>query len=143
MSDSSTSSYELAQIVQHNLTHHHLWTGLRLETLTLPSDPNSPREYTVCTGVPREQLHPDDPPVVPEDAPRSREWVLPVKTDEKWSIREWAEIFAAIKAVDDGTSNNGGSSSSNLSRVIMASVTNDGTVVYYFVNKGITKPRKN
>jgi tRNA-splicing endonuclease subunit Sen15 len=151
MSDSSTNSYELAQIVQHNLTHHHLWTGLRLETLTLPADPsnsNTRREYTVCTGVPREQLHPDDAPVEPEGAPRLREWVLPVKTDQKWSIREWAEIFAAIKEVDNGgdsdtNGNSSSSGSSNLSRVIMAAVTNDGTVVYYFVNKGITKPRKN
>lgn len=140
-SDSNTS-HELAQIVQHNLTHHHLWTGLQLETLTIRSSPDPTitdgEKYTLCTGVPREQLHPDDVPLQLNNDNESgnssyrREWVLPVKTDQQWSIREWAEMFAAIEKID-----------SNVPRIVMAAVTNDGTVVYYFVNRGITKPRKN
>lgn len=118
---------QLASIVKSNLTHQHLWTSLSLSKVTL-ADGSS---YTLCTGIPPDQLHPDD--VIDKSAKKlPLEWVLPVTTEQKWSIREWAEVFAGIEKVQTG-----------VTRVVMACVTVDGTVVYYFVNKGITKPRKN
>lgn len=130
---SSGSVKELAALVQHNLTHHHLWTQLRLEEVNLPDN----KTYTLCTGVPPEQLHPDD--VIEDSTKLPREWVLPVNTQQQWSIREWAEVFKGIdervKAMQ--------SDQPKVNRVVMACATNDGTIVYYFVNRGITKPRKN
>lgn len=114
-------STELAGIVSHNLIYHHLWTGLETRILELPSG----ESFTVCTGVPPEQLHPDDENV-------GTEWVVPTKTSGKCSIRQLVDIFKGIEKV-----------SANIKRVVMASVTDDGTIVYYFVNSGITKPRKN
>lgn len=128
-----SSCRELAATVQHNLTHHHLWTKLALEDVNLPNN----KTYTLCTGIPPEQLHPDD--VVDDATNLPREWVLPVSTLQQWSIREWAEVFSGI---DEKTSKNT-QLLSPVKRIVMAAVTNDGTIVYYFVNRGITKPRKN
>lgn len=136
--DESASIKELAAIVQHNLTHHHLWTQLSLETVNLSDN----QTYTLCTGVPPEQLHPDDEVENPQKLPS--EWVLPVNTLQQWSIREWAEVFSGIdEKLHTDARNDDSKPVQNVKRVVMAAVTNDGTVVYYFVNRGITKPRKN
>lgn len=132
-SPSYGSVKELAALVQHNLTHHHLWTKLSLEEVNLPDN----KTFTLYTGVPPEQLHPDD--VFEDPANLPREWVLPVNTQQQWSIREWAEVFEGIDERVKGSDGDG----PKVNRVVMACATNDGTIVYYFVNRGITKPRKN
>lgn len=182
-SSSKSPATDIASTVLHNLTYHHLWTNLTLEPINLPNN----RTCTLCTGIPPEQLHPDDGVVVADGSesakskpsteitesasstesaaptteniestesteitksPNSialvqREWVIPVETHKKWSIKEWAEIFQGIDERLKSSPTLAGTFSGQVNRLVMACLTNDGTIVYYFVNRGVTKPKKN
>ena len=75
-----------------------------------------------------------------EDVPVEREWVLPTHLREKWSLRRFAEVFDAIGEVPPGGKEGkrrGGK------RVLLATVADDSTIVYYIVHDGIVKPRQN
>lgn len=88
------------------------------------------------------------------------EWVLPAHLREKWSLRKMAEVFDGISHVppDDTfskqASDNSITASSNVSnppnekwrstkRVVLATVSDDSTVVYYIMHDGLVKPRQN
>lgn len=77
-----------------------------------------------------------------------REWVLPTHLLEKWSLRKFAEVFDGVgeePPEDDGRQvreevkgkRRGGK------RVLLATLGDDSTVVYYIVHDGIVKPRQN
>lgn len=82
-----------------------------------------------------------------------REWVLPTHVLEKWSLRKFAEVFDGVeeeppddeKGQGDGMQirdevkgrRRGGK------RVLLATLGDDSTVVYYVVHDGIVKPRQN
>lgn len=92
-----------------------------------------------------------------------KEFILPCITEQEWSIREWVEVFEELDKVwasgvesetdQEGWEKVGGGKSDSFSvtfvpdykprRLIMACVTNDGTVVYYIINRDITPPRRN
>ncbi|RPB24120.1 hypothetical protein L211DRAFT_785508 [Terfezia boudieri ATCC MYA-4762] len=115
----------LVSIVHKNLEHQADWSELSIH-----STPNLPRP--LISGVPSEAIYID------------REWVLPVDLREKWTVRQWAEVFDSIPAeppvprsADDGPDDEPGG------RLVMAMVSGDSTVVYYIVHDGIVKPRQN
>lgn len=82
-----------------------------------------------------------------------REWVLPTHLQEKWSLRKFAEVFDGVgeeppedergqddrRQIRDETKEKrrGGK------RVLLATLGDDSTVVYYIVHDGIVKPRQN
>ncbi|KAL9095125.1 MAG: hypothetical protein Q9165_002728 [Trypethelium subeluteriae] len=90
-----------------------------------------------------------------------REWVLPTHLKEKWSLKRFAAVFDQIGIVppdpdeqrqdqrrdQDGISQSIGTTSVNkwrtLKRVMLATVDDDSTIVYYIVHDGIVKPRQN
>lgn len=88
-----------------------------------------------------------------------REWVLPTRLNEKWSLKRMAEIFDAIGLIppeSDGDAGkvqapNGPSTPHHApsnkwrtsKRVLMAMADHDSTIVYYIVQEGIVKPRQN
>lgn len=91
-----------------------------------------------------------------------KEFILPCITEQEWSIREWVEVFQQLDKVwersmgkdgDDEDWEKVGVVKSDTHaefvpdykprRLIMACVTNDGTVVYYIINRDITPPRRN
>ena len=106
------------------------------------------------------------------DLRREREWVLPSHLREKWSLRRFGEVFDAISASPDpkdgeplfdgdvdgfrareGT-NEGIEASQDAApinkwrmsqpkRLLLATLDDDSTVVYYIVHDGIVKPRQN
>lgn len=114
-------------------------------------------------------MHPDDQVeelkrgVKDGEGKVEREWVLPTHLKEKWSLKSFAEVFDAIEEepptdveeqsevdgsnmdVDKGnvtdlrksTERRGGK------RLLLATVGDDSTVVYYIVHDGIVKPRQN
>lgn len=83
---------------------------------------------------------------------REREWVLPTHLLEKWSLRRFAEVFDAVgevPVVDEGEEGEekgkeeGKGKRRGGKRVLLATLGDDSTVVYYIVHDGIVKPRQN
>lgn len=79
---------------------------------------------------------------------REREWVLPTHLLEKWSLRRFAEVFDAVGEVPvvDDVEEEGGEGKGKRrggKRVLLATLGDDSTVVYYIVHDGIVKPRQN
>jgi len=90
-----------------------------------------------------------------------REWVLPSHIRERWSLRRFGEVFDQIGVVPpgyDGGQAEAGSREKDgdeeeeedeinpwrkTKRVVLATLDDDSTVVYYIVHDGIVKPRQN
>ncbi|KAI2470574.1 tRNA-splicing endonuclease subunit Sen15 [Annulohypoxylon bovei var. microspora] len=135
----------LAASVLDNLRYQHDWTELQILTHS-PVD-NSPLPRPMITGLPPRQLylHPDDQiemlksnlnlaeriperPVV--------EWVLPTHLVEKWTLRAFASVFDSMPPQPS-------TGLDRVKRVLLATVHDDSTVVYYIMHDGIVKPRQN
>ena len=77
-----------------------------------------------------------------------REWVLPTHLQEKWSLRRFAEVFDGLGEEPPGS--DGGQRWEEVKgkrrgrqRVLLATLGDDSTVVYYIVHDGMVKPRQN
>ena len=76
-----------------------------------------------------------------------REWVLPTHLQEKWSLRKFAEVFDGLGEEPPGS--DGGQRWEEVKgkrggkRVLLATLGDDSTVVYYIVHDGMVKPRQN
>lgn len=84
------------------------------------------------------------------DVPLEREWVLPTHIREKWSLRKFAEVFDAVGKIPlgEGEEEKGGEGEDDKARrggkrLLLATVGDDSTVLYYIVHDGIVKPRQN
>ncbi|KAF2403668.1 hypothetical protein EJ06DRAFT_287433 [Trichodelitschia bisporula] len=162
--------HHLALQVLHNLQHQHRWT--RLTTHTFSPLTGAPLPRPLISGLPPARLyvHPDEQiELLKVEAERKRkgeedradgggkedvfgaperEWVLPTHLMEKWSLRQFAEVFDAITVAPlDEEAGEGrelkGNKWRTTKRVVMATVQDDSTVVYYLVHNGIVKPRQN
>lgn len=148
----------LAAQVLHNLQFQHDWTALRLHTHS-PNAPHNLLPRPLVSGTPsrRVYIHPDEQielikaGIKDEHAPAVREWVLPSHLAEKWSLRRFADVFDGISAyppalegeeVDHEAMANK-DKWRRLKRLMLATVDDDSTVVYYIVHDGIVKPRQN
>jgi tRNA-splicing endonuclease subunit Sen15 len=84
-----------------------------------------------------------------------REWVLPTHLSEKWNLKAFAEVFDAIDTlppVDQADVKDNDDQSQvgkkwrgdeRQKRVLLATLHDDSTIVYYIVHDGIVKPRQN
>lgn len=77
-----------------------------------------------------------------------REWVLPTRLSEPWSIEKTAQVMDVINLVPAASEAEDHAEAVTTKwrtekRVLMAIVDNDSTVVYYIVHDGIVKPRQN
>ena len=83
-----------------------------------------------------------------------KEWVLPTHLREKWTLSRFAEVFDAIPTdPNDQVQGEPGASDRvdavvlnkwrATKRLLLATVDDDGTIVYYIVHDGIVKPRQN
>ncbi|KND92848.1 putative tRNA-splicing endonuclease subunit tsp-1 [Tolypocladium ophioglossoides CBS 100239] len=123
--------------VLHNLEDQHDWTELEVR-----DDPDQPRP--LIRGLPpkRLYLHPDDQveALAHERSTGEKlfqdpehEWVLAVQLVEKWSLASFAAVFDSIHH-EAGT---------RAKRIVLATLHNDSTVVYYLMHEGMVKPRQN
>ncbi|TKA60906.1 hypothetical protein B0A49_10993 [Cryomyces minteri] len=92
-----------------------------------------------------------------EELRPEREWVLPTHLREKWSLRKFGEVFDGIgtvppEAADEADEDERGGGEEGLAevnkwrttkRVLLATLDDDSTVVYYIVHDGLVKPRQN
>ena len=91
------------------------------------------------------------------DVPGEREWVLPTRLAEKWTLRRFAEVFDGVGIVPPGEGGDGGEDRRDRERlvernvgtrrggkrILLATASDDSTIVYYVVHDGIVKPRQN
>ncbi|KAL5386677.1 hypothetical protein DPSP01_004041 [Paraphaeosphaeria sporulosa] len=156
--------HSLAIQIKHNLQYQHNWTALDTHTHSPLTGALLPRP--LLSGLPPHRLyvHPDEQIELLKDADRARkanreggpgalevkaaperEWILPARLSEKWTLRRLAEVFDGVSEVppeEDGTV---GETSKwrRTKRVVLATVDTDSTVVYYIVQDGVVKPRQN
>ncbi|CAA9963717.1 Sen15 domain containing protein [Pyrenophora teres f. maculata] len=158
----------LARQILHNLQYQHYWSDLQLHTHSPTT--NHPLPRPLVSGLPPQRLyvHPDEQVELLKKADRARkaraageagglevkaeperEWVLPTRLNETWTLRKLAGVFDAISTVPPpaGSSSTGGGRTPNpwrtTKRVVLATVDSDSTVVYYIVHDGVVKPRQN
>lgn len=70
------------------------------------------------------------------------EWVLPNHLREKWSLKMFSEVFDAITMTPPGAAH-AENKWRKEKRMLMATVQDDSTIVFYIVHDGIVKPRQN
>ena len=151
----------LTKIVLNNLENQHDWTGAKLHTQA-----NLPRPMIYGLPPKRLYVHPDEQvAIIKAEKNRSEripqppevEWVLPLHLAEKWSPAQFAEVFDAIDAIPPGDTDEEESADSEDpdaqwkawrgakrgKRLLLATVQDDSTVIYYFMFDGLVKPRQN
>ena len=163
--------YNLALQIAHNLRHQHSWTDVRIYTHSPSTSKAFPRP--LISGLPpvRLYVHPDEQIALlqkQKDAGKTgmpelrseREWVLPSHLREKWSLKRFGEVFDDISMVP--TTGSGTllfeedkemsgeqveveeeNEWRKTKRLLLATLDDDSTVVYYIVHDGIVKPRQN
>jgi tRNA-splicing endonuclease subunit Sen15 len=152
----------LASTILHNLKYQHDWISLDIHTHSTVTGLPLPRP--VISGLPpkRAYIHPDEQIelVKAEHATRKpvvqfpeREWVLPTHWEEKWTLSRFAAVFDALDNVppsNDGTEekpdNAVGSQwrcKNRQKRILLSTLHDDSTVIYYIMHDGIIKPRQN
>lgn len=171
LSDPSTSQHpahlhHLAQSILHNLRYQHDWTSLAIHTHSPLTGHALPRP--VISGLPpkRAYIHPDEQielvkaehasggaataiaQVLPE-----REWVLPSHWEEKWTLARFAAVFDALDNVPPGGEDEEEEKDvvvgwqwrgkNRQKRVLLSTLHDDSTVIYYIMHDGIVKPRQN
>jgi tRNA-splicing endonuclease subunit Sen15 len=78
-----------------------------------------------------------------------REWILPTRLSEKWTLRRLSDVFNAITMVPppaeatDTQEDEAANPWRTTKRVVLASADSDSTVVYYIIHDGVVKPRQN
>jgi tRNA-splicing endonuclease subunit Sen15 len=152
----------LVEVVLNNLENQHDWTELKTH-----SKPELAR--TLISGYPPRRLyvHPDEQIEIikaeknraePIPQPPEYEWVLPMHLEEKWTVGRFAAVFDSIEAIPPltGVAADGKPAADQEleqwqrwrgaargKRILLATVQDDSTVVYYLMHDGIVKPRQN
>lgn len=109
---------ELAQRVHTNLVHYNQWLDVSIEPTSMGP---------ILRGTPPTKLDTRDDHIL-------QEWVVPrLVTEETISVQQINQWFEAIASI----------AQARPARVTLAIEGADGTVVYYFVHDGVTKPRQN
>jgi tRNA-splicing endonuclease subunit Sen15 len=167
-SNESSQDYEhpdhlqhLASTVLYNLQHQHEWTSLTIHTRS--STTNLPLPRPIVSGMPpkRAYIHPDEQAEIikaEHEAGKSieqhaeQEWVLPTYIGERWSLRGFAGVFDALDVVpptdedspeDEDSVGQKWRGQNRQKRLLLATLHDDSTVVYYIMHDGIVKPRQN
>lgn len=123
----------LTERVRQNLVHFHQWNTVELTPNSLPW--KNDRLIQVLTGRPPNKLSNDDQEqeVDGRKIPQI-EYILPVE------MSQYKEGYLTIECMDQVFEK---LCPSDLNRILLAIVNDDGTVLYYFAHKGIYKPKRN
>jgi tRNA-splicing endonuclease subunit Sen15 len=148
-------SRSLAALVMSNLEQQHSWTSLSVHYST--------NGRPVVSGLPpaRAYIHPDEQAEIlkaehdsgrPIEQSPEQEWVLPTHWAEKWSLAKFAAVFDTLDpapTISNGLVEQETSvgykwhGKNRQKRLLLATLHDDSTVVYYIMHDGIVKPRQN
>jgi tRNA-splicing endonuclease subunit Sen15 len=153
---------QLALTIVYSLQYQHDWTSLSVHTHSPLTNLQLPRP--VVSGLPprKAYIHPDEQVEILkaehetgehiEQHPEP-EWVLPTHLGEKWSLADFAAVFDALDTVpstDDDLEEDQVNvvgyrwrGRNRQKRLLLATLHDDSTVVYYIMHDGIVKPRQN
>lgn len=149
----------LTRVVLDNLKNQQDWTNI-----TTHADSSLPRP--LISGLPprRMYMHPDEQvdiikaekalgETISQAQDPEYEWVMPIHLSEKPTLSAFAAVFDSIEALppggkareneDDGAEWKKWRGSKRGKRVLLATIHDDSTVVYYMMHDGIVKPRQN
>lgn len=150
---------QLAHIVMENLRNMHSWTSLSL------CKPIGCR--AIISGLPpaRAYIHPDEQVEIlksehhtgkPVEQLPEQEWVLPTHWEEKWTLAKFAAIFDVLDPAPASSNGTGDDlaekeisvghrwhGKNRQKRLLLATLHDDSTIVYYIMHDGIVKPRQN
>lgn len=147
------------KVVLNNLENQQDWTDIATHT-----GPSHPRP--LISGLPprRMYMHPDEQvdiikaekasgTNISEAQEPEYEWILPIHLSEKLSLSAFAAVFDSIDALppaakaweigSDDAEWKKWRSSKRVKRLLLATIHDDSTVVYYMMHDGIVKPRQN
>ncbi|KAK0113168.1 hypothetical protein ONS95_014867 [Cadophora gregata] len=156
--------YNLATQVVHDLQYQHDWRAISIHTHSPLT--NDPLPRLLISGLPpkRAYTHPDEQVEILKvehkageriEQKPEREWVLPTQLQEKMSLKKFAAVFDALSTVPPGGEHEerDGEYQKNVGwqwqgtnrqkRILLATLHDDSTVVYYIMHDGIVKPRQN
>ena len=155
-----THLHHLASSVAHDLQYQHDWNSLTIHTHSPLTGLQLPRP--IVSGLPprRAYIHPDEQAEILKAEHDSGayikqcvepEWVLPTHLLEKWSLANFAAVFDALETVppseNDVEEENGvgqkWQGKNRQKRLLLATLHDDSTIVYYIMHDGIVKPRQN
>lgn len=84
-----------------------------------------------------------------EDVEPERIYIVPSVLREKWTLKTFSEVFAGVPTPCEERTRESGEdgkrkwAGDEVKRILLATVDEDSTVVYYVVHDGIVKPRQN
>lgn len=153
--------HHLASTVLHNLQYQHDWTSLVIHTHSTVT--NLPFPRPIVSGLPprRAYIHPDEQAEILKaehetgesiEQHPEQEWVLPTHLAEKWSLAKFTAVFDALDTVpptdddsqvEESTVGQKWRGKNRQKRLLLATLHDDSTVVYYIMHDGIVKPRQN
>ncbi|TVY54212.1 putative tRNA-splicing endonuclease subunit tsp-1, partial [Lachnellula suecica] len=157
-----TYLHHLATQILHDLQHQHDWTSLTIHTHSPLTSATLPRP--IVSGLPPKKayIHPDEQIEIlkaEHETGKSikhepeREWVLPSQIQESFSLAKFAAVFDALSTVPPGGDEEEEEEERNVGwkwqgknrqkRLLLGTVHDDSTVVYYIIHDGIVKPRQN
>lgn len=154
--------HHLAATILHDLQYQHEWSNLSIHTHSTITKLPLPRP--VISGLPprRAYIHPDEQVEIlkAEHASNQKveqrpepEWVLPTQLQEKMSLARFAAVFDSLEVLppvdgnvsmeEETTVGHQWQGKSRQKRLLLATLHDDSTVVYYIMHDGIVKPRQN
>ncbi|KAH7360550.1 Sen15 protein-domain-containing protein [Rhexocercosporidium sp. MPI-PUGE-AT-0058] len=162
--------HDLATQVAHDLQYQHDWRSISIHTHSPLT--NNPLPRPIISGLPpkRAYTHPDEQVEILKAEHKTgerieqlpeREWVLPTQLQEKMSVGKFAAVFDAVGTVPPGGEEGGDEGGvegngreektvgwqwqgrNRQKRILLATLHDDSTVVYYIMHDGIVKPRQN
>ncbi|KAI9852669.1 MAG: hypothetical protein M1838_006126 [Thelocarpon superellum] len=143
--------HHLTAHIHHNLQYQHDWTALDIHTHSALA-PSHALSRPLISGLPPQRIyiHPDEQIELlkkgdkeAQTAPE-REWVLPTHVRETWTPHRLMDIFDAMTPEPPGDNSRSKSTwPRRRKRLLLATLNDDSTVVYYILHEGIVKPRQN
>jgi tRNA-splicing endonuclease subunit Sen15 len=154
--------HNLASVILHNLQYQHDWTSISIHTHSTLTGLPLPRP--IISGIPpkRAYIHPDEQIELvkaehatgehTEQIPE-REWVLPTHWEEKWTLSRFAAVFDTLENAPPSSDDEHKEQDTAVGwqwrgknrqkRLLLATLHDDSTVIYYIMHDGIVKPRQN